>query len=242
MTENGQELSWSQEDLLELPLISQIQSPFRGKFSPSSVGKFRLVEEAPDIATGWDIVGAWDVLKSNGIIILKIGLESSEYVTDLAPEGWARPRQSSEVPTKGVTSAELRRMRMDVVLSSIHKFAEEFLTSPFLRVEEDQELSGAAKNLVSDLKATSRSYSGKGRPSTDWDELVQWTDDVLEVLTDVGLPLYATLAGRWHVAKTTVRNHRLPKLRKIGLLSGAGRNMVRGPNYPRKEIDDGEDS
>ena len=232
----------SLENTIDAPGPHMVTPPYPGNeylSKPEEDGRFEIRDPAPTIDDGWDVVGTWKLSEEDGIILLTIGLAPSRLVTDGAPPGKVRFRDlPDEYPKGGVGSADLSRIRFGQVRSVIHQEAARRLEDPFFRLPPDSKPGDPAYRLVAGFEAVAASRETRGRPPKSDSELDQWARDVLEALSDDSQPIYWTLEDKWGVSDHTVKNHRLPRLKKTGRLVGRGRKMIEGPNYPRDEDTD----
>lgn len=244
-TENTPEENGSSENTLDAPGPHTVVTPDPGSEyrdpSLARFGRFELRDADPTVARGWDVVGRWILSETDGIVILKIGLTPSLLVADGAPLGQVRFRASDEVPTGGVRSTDLSRIRLDQVRSVIHSEIAQRLDDPFYQLTDDLKPGDPAFEVVADMRAVVESRKPRGRPAMSDTDLDQWARDVMEAVRDSEKAIYEALEDKWWpISKHTVKNHRLPRLKKTGRIVGNGRQMVEGPNYPvYEEVDDG---
>ena len=240
---NTPEENGSSEDTFDAPGPNTVVTPDPGnKLRDSGLarfGRFELRDPDPTVARGWDVIGRWILSETDGIVILEIGVAPSRLVADGVPLGHVRLRASDEVPTAGVRSTDLSRIRLDEVRSVIHSEIAQRLDDPFYQLTDDLKPGDPAFEGVADMRAVAESRKPRGRPAMSDTDLDQWARDAMEAVRDSGTPIYKALEDKWWpITQHTVKNHRLPRLKKTGRIVGNGRQMFEGPNYPLDEEDD----
>lgn len=228
MTVSRPEMITSQNKTNEIP-PDRVEMPFRGTVTEDHPGSFHIYDRTPSADAGWDIKGEWDIDADHGIVVLEAGLTGSMYVAD--GDGF-RLRSIDEPPRKGIRSSELRRLQLGSIRSMLRSRARAFLDDPFFAV--DDAVDGSASKTVSAVRQAASAKPAGGRPPTSPIDLDMWATDVIRCISDPERGLYEQLIDIWHVGESTIKNHRLPALRAAGRISGRGKSIVRGPNYPSR--------
>ena len=237
-TEKPGEEKWTAADAVPWPQPNLVVPPHRSEYFPYEPGTFQIRDPNPTIDDGWDVSGDWDHHPEHGIVILSMNLVRSEYVLDGAPPDKALRRTDDELSKKGIRSTDLKRLKVGSVRDVIRQSAADALEDPFFQVSPDQNV-GIVRRELDVLAAVASSGRSTGRPRDPDEQLDRWARDVMGLLQDSSRPLYVQLADLWGISKNTVKNYRLPLLKRTRRLAGAGRAITAGPNYPGKETDDG---
>lgn len=217
-----------------------VDPPYRGT-SEEAPGTFLIRDkERPTVGSGWDVAGEWDVTDEEGIVILWFGLFPSEYVFDDGEETPRRRTENEKTWGGRARSQDVSRIRFKAIRDAIRERVSEYLDSSFFEIPDDAPPDSLARRQVDVIRSAAESRTATGRPRTTDAELDQWARDVWRILSDGPLEsLYDDLTYEWDVSESTVKNFRLPLLRDTGRLSGKGRSMTPGRNYPKEDNTDG---
>lgn len=239
---NKKPVIWTHENTEPDPPKDDVYPPLRRTHKDDDPGGFRIRQAGATIENGWDVKGEWEQDGEHGLVILNIGYVPAEYVTDGCPLGRARLRLASEPqgPPVGFRFKDLATIKLSRVREAIRERLEgELAPGGFYYTPEDYDPPPLVRKQIDVVTSAVADRPKTGRPRTGDAVLDQWARDVIECLSDRSAPLYEQLADLWDVSESLVRNHRLRQLRDTGRLTGKGRQMFKGPNYPRdKETDD----
>lgn len=218
-----------------------VEPPFRGTHTEDAPGTFRIRDkDRPTLESGWDVVGSWDVSEGEGIVILRVELAPSQYVFDSKSTVPRRRTEEEMIWSGRVKFQDIGRIRLKLIRDTIRERASDYLDDPFFDVPDDMPSDAIVRRQVDLVRSAADSRSAAGRPRTSDVELDQWARDVWRILSDGPTEsLYDDLMYEWDVSESTIKNVRLPLLRKTGRLEGKGWEMTPGRNYPKEDNTDG---